>query len=77
MTLSEIATFFNDDVELQILNPAVTSLQKGKKPAPHTKVTFATDVGFDMKGLDKVGIVVWITRQQATELAKKEREKAK
>lgn len=59
-----IKEIVDEDTAFQWLNPAITCLEsKGRGEDKRTHVTFATDIDFDVDGLDKIGLVLFIDRE--------------
>jgi hypothetical protein len=62
-----------DNVGVQFLDTCATNFTYSEKRQT-SKVTFETDQRFGMNGLDKLGIVVWLPREEAMAIAKRKRE---
>lgn len=63
MKLSELISIIGDDnIGVQSIDTCVHSIQTVKHG---TRVAFNTDQTFNFDGMEKMGLVVWIDREQA------------
>lgn len=65
MNLSELVLAIGDDnIGIQNLDHCVTSLSQTKKC---TKITFGSQQSFSIDGTDKLGLILWLDRQQVAD----------
>ncbi len=67
MKLSElIAKCSDDEVQFQNLDQCIHTISFDHKKG--TKITFGTDMVIDAKGPVKLGLVIWIDREEAARI---------
>lgn len=66
MKLSELIAAYGDDkVQFQNLDQCATDLTMDKRG---TVITFGTDQRLNLKGSEKLGLVVWLDRDRVAEI---------
>ena len=66
MKLSHLISEYGDDaVQFQNLDQCATDLNMGKKG---TKITFGTEQRIDLKGTEKLGLIVWKDRDRVAQI---------
>ena len=66
MKLSHLISEYGDDaVQFQNLDQCATDLNMGKKG---TKITFGTEQRIDLKGTEKLGLIVWMDRDRVAQI---------
>lgn len=71
MNLSELIRKYGDDrVALQKLDDCTSSL---KKNSQGTTITFVTPESIGPRGLDRLGLVIWLDRARVAELVSAEK----
>lgn len=66
MKLSELIAAYGDDkVQFQNLDQCATDLNMDKRG---TVITFGTDQRLNLKGSEKLGLVVWLDRDRVAEI---------
>lgn len=72
MKMSELIARYGDDrVEFQNLDQCAINLDWGKKAG--TKITFGTEQTINLKGTDKLGLVLWFDRKAVDEIVAAEK----
>jgi len=67
MKLSEIIEKYgDDDVEVQILDQCVSQMRRSKKGV--STISFQSEETFDMNGLTRKGIVIWLDRKRLADV---------
>lgn len=66
MKISELIAAYGDDkVQFQNLDECARDLNMNKG---HTMITFGTEQRIDLKGTEKLGLVIWLDRKRVAEL---------
>ena len=69
MKLSHLISEYGDDaVQFQNLDQCATDLNMGKKGKKGTKITFGTEQRIDLKGTEKLGLIVWMDRDRVAQI---------
>ncbi|TGV15795.1 hypothetical protein EN816_00655 [Mesorhizobium sp. M8A.F.Ca.ET.173.01.1.1] len=66
MNLADLIASYGDDVQFQNLDDCTDSLSLNKKGI--TKVTFGTQQPFNLDGIEKLGLVVWMDRDRVKQI---------
>lgn len=66
MKLSELITAYGDErIEMQNLDHCSISLDMDKKG---TKITFGTSVRLNLDGPEKLGLIIWLDRDEVARI---------
>jgi len=72
MGISELLAKIGDEnIRLQNLDSDAQNLDWSQKHG--TKITFYTEVPIDLQGLEKLGLVIWLDRQEVAKIIAEEK----